>query len=129
MQFVLRLSQKVHNTLSKFEPGITTSGALGWEGAQAMSTYLHETVHWWQHIGSIYGLIFSLNYPVQSHSTHADLKKLVQEDGFKKSVVSQALGLNERGPTGYGIIAGRANRIGQRSTDPLIPGRKELHDH
>lgn len=51
LQFVLRLSQKVHNTLSKFEPGITTSGALGWEGGQAMSTYLHETVHWWQHNG------------------------------------------------------------------------------
>lgn len=111
LQFVLRLSPMVHRTLSRFDAGITTNGAIGWEGGQAMSTLLHETIHWWQHIGSTYGFIFGLNYPVQSHATHADLKKLVQEDGFKKSVMSQAINLNERGPTGYGTIAGRANTI------------------
>jgi hypothetical protein len=51
-----------------------------------MSTYLHETVHWWQHIGSTYGFILSLNYPVQSHCTHFDLKRLVEHDGFKKQL-------------------------------------------
>jgi hypothetical protein len=65
-----------------------------------MSTLLHETVHWWQHIGSTYGFILSLNYPVQSHCTHFDLKKLVADDGFKKSVIAQASALSLHGPTG-----------------------------
>jgi len=76
-----------------------------------MSTLLHETVHWWQHIGSTYGFILSLNYPVQSHCTHFDLKKLVADDGFKKSVIAQASALSLHGPTGFGTAAGRANTI------------------
>src|SRR4051794_37938879 len=65
-QFVLRLSPAVHSKLASMPPGIMTNGEVGLDGAQAMSTYLHETVHWWQHIGSTYGFIFSLNYPVQA---------------------------------------------------------------
>ncbi|WP_284178031.1 hypothetical protein [Rhabdaerophilum sp. SD176] len=111
LQFVLRLSPKVHQTLRRFAPGITTNGIIGLEGAQAMSTLLHETIHWWQHIGTTYGFVLSLNYPVQSHCTHFDLKKLVEQDGFKKSVFSQAGVLNLRGPTGFGTTAGIANTI------------------
>ena len=76
-----------------------------------MSSLLHETVHRWQHIGSTYGFILSLNYPVQSHSTHFDLKQLVADDGFKKSVIAQASALSRHGPTGFGTAAGRANTI------------------
>ena len=101
LQFVLRLSKKVHQHLNIISPGIITNGVVGFDGAQAMSTFLHETVHWWQHIGSTYGFVLSLNYPVQSHSTHFDLKALVEEDGFKKSVAAQASELSLRGPTGY----------------------------
>ena len=111
LQFVLRLSPKVHRTLSSFSPGIVTNSDVGFDGAQAMSTLLHETVYWWQHIGSTYGFILSLNYTVQSHCTHFDLKKLVEDDGFKKSVVAQASALNLLGPTGFGTVAGRANTI------------------
>jgi hypothetical protein len=111
LQFVLRLSPRVHRILSSVNPGITTNSALGFEAAQAMSTFLHETVHWWQHIGSTYGFVLSLNYPVQSHSTHSDLVKLVEEDGFKKSVVAQASALRLRGQSGFGTTAGRANTI------------------
>lgn len=111
LQFVLRLSPRIHNTLSKFEPGITTTGAIGFDGAQAMSTLLHETIHWWQHIGSTYGFVFSLNYPIQSHATHHDLKRLAQADGFKKSVVKQAEILGRASQTGYGTLAGAANTI------------------
>jgi hypothetical protein len=32
--------------------GIYSTDGLGAETTQAYSTYLHETVHWWQHIGS-----------------------------------------------------------------------------
>jgi hypothetical protein len=111
LQFVLRLSPIIHKTLARLTPGITTNGDVGLEGAQAMSTLLHETIHWWQHIGSTYGFILSLNYPVQSHCTHFDLKKLVKEDGFKKSIFTQALELNRLGPSGRGTVAGIANTI------------------
>jgi hypothetical protein len=111
MQFVLRLSPEVHRELSSRQSGITTNSKLGFDGAQAMSTYLHETVHWWQHIGSTYGFFLSLNYPMQAHATHFDLLKLVQQDGFKKSVVAQAIELNRIGPTGFGTTAGLANTI------------------
>ena len=38
--------------------------------AQAFSTLLHETVHWWQHVGSTYGLMLSLTYPTQLHGNY-----------------------------------------------------------
>ncbi len=62
-QFVLRLSPQVHRRLVETSRGILTSADIGFEGAQAFSTYLHETIHWWQHIGSTYGLMLSLSYP------------------------------------------------------------------
>lgn len=97
--------------LGSFTPGITTNGTLGFEGAQAMSTLLHETIHWWQHIGSTYGFLLSLNYQVQTHCIHMELRKLVELDGFKKSIAAQAKILNETGPTGFGTKAGTANII------------------
>ena len=110
-QFVLRLSPSVHRNLASLPVGISTNQEIGLDGAQAMSTYIHETIHWWQHIGSTYGFIFSLNYPVQSHSTFGDLKELVSGDGFKKSVFLQSLELNRHGSTGHGTMAGIANTI------------------
>lgn len=109
--FVLRLSPAIHRKLASLTPGISTNSRIGFEDVQAMSTFLHETVHWWQHIGSTYGLIFSLVYPVQSHCTHLDLLALAESDGFKKSVIKQSAELNETGPTGFGTPAGRANTI------------------
>lgn len=109
--FVLRLSPEIHRKLASITPGISTNGQAGFENVQAMSTYLHETIHWWQHIGSTYGLVFSLVYPIQSHCTHFDLLALVESEGFEKSVLKQSIKLNERGPTGFGTAAGRANTI------------------
>jgi hypothetical protein len=43
------------------------------EQVLAFSTYMHETIHWWQHIGSTSGLMLSLFYPAQAHITHPDL--------------------------------------------------------
>jgi hypothetical protein len=108
---VLRLSPLIHRTLAGLKPGITTNGEIGLDGAQAMSTYLHETIHWWQHIGSTYGFIFGLNYPVQAHATFVDLKQLLAGDGFRKSIVEQGQRLNARGPTGWGTLAGTSNVI------------------
>ncbi len=98
-QFVLRLSPAIHRKLSEMGSGISTNDIIGLDGAQAMSTYIHETIHWWQHIGSTYGFIFSLNYPIQSHATHSDLRQLATIDGFKKPVVQQAVNLGPRNST------------------------------
>ena len=118
-QFVLRLSPVVHRKLAECGSGVRSIGEIGYDGARAMSTLLHETVHWWQHIGSTYGFIFSLIYPVQAHCTHFDLLKLVAQDGFKKSVLQQASELGIQGPGGYGTTAGLANSIVNNHFDLL----------
>lgn len=35
----------------------------------AFSTYLHEIIHWWQHVGTTTGLICGLSIPVQANAT------------------------------------------------------------
>ncbi|ASL74325.1 hypothetical protein [Ralstonia pseudosolanacearum] len=62
--FVLRLSPRVHELMDAFLHG-ETDGLDRAEIVQAYSTYLHETLHWWQHVGSSAGLILSLAYPAQ----------------------------------------------------------------
>jgi hypothetical protein len=68
LAFVLRLSPQIHRTLSSLpQTTIATSKEIGLDGAQAFSTYLHETIHWWQHIGSTYGLMSSLSFIPLAH--------------------------------------------------------------
>lgn len=85
-QFVLRLSPVVHRKLASMPDGIVTSDAIDLEGVEAFSTYLHETIHWWQHVGSTYGLMMSMTYPAQAHANYDHLKNLLSQVGFKKSV-------------------------------------------
>jgi hypothetical protein len=80
-QFVLRLSPAVHQKISELRPGIASSGEVGFDGIQAFSTYLHETIHWWQHAGSTYGLMRSLSYPTQAHGNSKHLKELIAKIG------------------------------------------------
>ena len=77
MQFVLRLRPDLHYLLDQVETGIAKSGDYDFETIQAFSTYFHETIHWWQHIGSISGFILSLSYPSQAHINHSVLKKFL----------------------------------------------------
>jgi hypothetical protein len=48
------------------------------------------------------------------------LKRLADEDGFKKSIFLQAFELNESGPSGFGTVGGRANTIVNNHYD-LLP--------
>jgi hypothetical protein len=48
------------------------------------STYIHETIHWWQHVGSTSGLLFSLSYLAQSHSSMEQLQEVLTTFGPKK---------------------------------------------
>jgi hypothetical protein len=108
-QFVLRLSPAVHHKIGELPKGIVSSRELGFDGVQAFSTYLHETIHWWQHVGSTHGLMRSLSYPTQAHANYAQLKELVDKIGFKKPI--RRLAMDLPGPTGYGTLSGLANTV------------------
>jgi hypothetical protein len=84
-QFVLRLSPEVHRKLAALPTGIVTE-QVDFDGLQAFSTFLHETIHWWQHVGSTTGLMLSLSYPGQAHANYTHLKKLLASIGPKKSI-------------------------------------------
>jgi hypothetical protein len=73
LQFVLRLRPDVHRALNSAPAGLVESVALIKEQILAFSTYLHETIHWWQHVGTTSGLMLSLLYPAQAHITRPDL--------------------------------------------------------
>lgn len=107
-QFVLRLSPAVHRKLQSLPKGVVNAGTIDLEGVQAFSTLLHETVHWWQHIGSTYGLMLSMTYPVQAHANHGHLRNLIASVGFKKSVRKLADILPSGG---YGTPSGLVNII------------------
>jgi len=95
MQFVVRLSPKVHEQLATLPNGVAIADDVSFEATQAFSTYLHETIHWWQHVGSTTGLLLSLSYPGQTHANSNYLKRLIEMVGPKKSVrtfAEQSLG-------------------------------------
>lgn len=85
LQFVLRLSPEVHRQLESLSTGVFR-GSLDPDTLRAFATYLHETVHWWQHIGSTAGFVRSMSYPAQSHVNFKHLKRLLEAVGPKKSV-------------------------------------------
>jgi len=84
MRFVVRLSPVNHEYIDEITKGNVRD--LSSEAIQAYSTYLHETVHWWQHIGSTLGLIISLSYPAQTHRNVEGLRKILGIIGPKKSI-------------------------------------------
>ncbi len=84
--FVLRLSPRVHELVDAVSNGVYASGELDGETVQAYSTYLHETIHWWQHIGSTSGLVLSLTYPAQAHRNVEHLETVLKHVGSKKSL-------------------------------------------
>lgn len=79
MQFVIRLRDDIHNALKKDD--------MSFERIQAFSTFMHENIHWWQHVGSHIGFLTSLSYPALAHSAHQDLNTLVKRNEKFKSIV------------------------------------------
>ena len=73
--------------MKKTPTGIVQAGDIGFRGIQAFSTYLHETIHWWQHVGSTSGLLLSLTYPAQLHLNHGHLRDFLVQSGPKKSIL------------------------------------------
>lgn len=89
-QFVLRLSQKNHALIDEIlEEGFDKNN-ISDDALQAYSTYLHETIHWWQHIGSTSGFILSLCFPLQTHTNINLIKDLCDLGNVKKSIREEA---------------------------------------
>ncbi|WP_127814928.1 hypothetical protein [Bordetella avium] len=86
MRFALRLSPRNHELVDSLTTGVHAAGDISGEALQAYSTYLHETIHWWQHVGSSSGLVYSLCYMAQSHSSMAQLRDVISTFGPKKSL-------------------------------------------
>ncbi|WP_114938122.1 hypothetical protein [Mucilaginibacter endophyticus] len=78
MQFVLRLRDDVREGLkSEFD----------FERIPAQSTAIHENIHWWQYMGSNFGLLFSLAYPAFVHFSGPGLMNLVSQRLTTKSIL------------------------------------------
>ncbi|MBD1589866.1 hypothetical protein [Pseudomonas typographi] len=106
-QFVLRLSPINHalvdNATTKKAEDIT------WDEIQAYSTYIHETVHWWQHIGSTSGLISSMCFPAQTHVNVGHLRDIVKCGEFGKSLKEWSDDQMLQGRTAEEEVIARAN--------------------
>ena len=89
-QFVLRLSPKNHSLLEKVTLGDFDPANIDSDIIQAYSTYIHETIHWWQHIGSTSGLVLSMCYPLQIHSTLEHIQTWCSLGGSTKSIKTAA---------------------------------------
>lgn len=109
-RFALRLSPVIHelvnSVVEKSERGETKFTG---EELQAYSTYLHETVHWWQHKGSTSGFIRSVLYPIQTHSNMSELRQIIAALGPQKPIQVVALrgelGLLPPGSAEVGLVA------------------------
>lgn len=87
MQFVLRLRYDIHLELEEFEElDVGKYNQFNSKQIQAYSTYFHETIHWWQHIGSISGFILSLSHPMQTHINLTDMRKYIELTGKIKPI-------------------------------------------
>lgn len=96
-RFVLSLADDIHEELqnSDLQPGEVTFSAASGKTTQAFSTYLHETIHWWQHIGSFSGFVQTCMFPAATHLNQRRLKNIIQSYGPQKSVL-QLLNLESR---------------------------------
>jgi hypothetical protein len=88
MRFVLRLSPRNHELMEMIPMNGISVEDVPPDAIQAFSTYIHETVHWWQHVGSTSGLLFSLSYMAQCHSSLGELREIIASIGKKKSLKS-----------------------------------------
>lgn len=84
MQYVVRLHPEIHEDIAQLQ----NLGAreMSTEMVVSLSTALHETIHWWQHIGSTLGMVLSLAYPAQAHGNHESLLHLLSAVGPYKSL-------------------------------------------
>ena len=81
LDFVVRLRRDVHLVLERFGNNLDFKHVRTFEEIQAFSTYLHETVHWWQHMGTTAGLMLSFLQPAHAHLNRRHLDELLARFG------------------------------------------------
>lgn len=87
--FVLRLRNDVRALIRQAPNGITNGKEISEAQYVAFSIYLHETIHWWQHVGSTSGLTLSMLSPAQSHVNYRELLELISMNGGVKSLLAR----------------------------------------
>lgn len=116
-QFVLRLSPKNHRLVAEVEVSGIAGGSFSPELYRAYSTYLHETIHWWQHVGSTAGVVLSLCYPNQTHGNITFLSDWASQVKPSKSVKSWAMQGELAGRTHSDQAQANANTIVNNAMD------------
>ncbi|WP_139976507.1 hypothetical protein [Ochrobactrum sp. CGA5] len=117
MRFVLRLSPVNHALIEKLDDHPIRFADLSPELIEAFSIYLHETVHWWQHVGSTSGLVLSLSYLAQSHSNLNDLKGIIATLGCKKPLKGYTDQILQREGEAAQAKLARANTVVNNALD------------
>lgn len=84
LDFVVRLRPDVHQSLEKYGNTLDFVEVRSWDSIQAFSTYLHETIHWWQHVGTTAGLMLSFLQPAHAHMNRKLLDELLGRFGAVK---------------------------------------------
>ena len=84
LDFVVRLRRDVHQTLEEYGNTLDFVKVRSWDAMQAFSTYLHETIHWWQHCGTTAGLMLSFLQPAHAHMNRKLLDELLERFGAVK---------------------------------------------
>jgi hypothetical protein len=96
LDFVVRLCSDVHMKLGAYGNVLDFKHVRSFKEVQAFSTYLHETVHWWQHIGTTAGLMLSFLQPAHAHMNRSHLDELLRRFGPVKPLISLAESLLDR---------------------------------
>lgn len=90
LDFVVRLRPDLHHVLESQGGNLSMRECKSWDAAQAFSTYLHETIHWWQHAGTSVGLILSFLQPAHAHLNRKRLDEVLARHGTVKPLVCLA---------------------------------------
>src|SRR5688572_26916450 len=107
-RFLVRLRADMHQLLDQHPGGISKSGQEDVALLDAFSTYFHETIHWWQHVGSTTGLLLSLSPPMQTHVNYAHLQSILSMIGPVKPLTM----LTEKPPGTFALdVENNLNRI------------------
>jgi len=110
-QFVLRLSPRNHALIDQITAGQHELSGISGETLQAYSTYLHETIHWWQHVGSTTGLLLSTCFPNQTHMNFSEIAKWCKLCSPSKSIKTWSLDGELSGKTHLNAAQALANTI------------------
>jgi hypothetical protein len=90
LDFVVRLRPDLHMVLESQGGELSMRECESWEAAQAFSTYLHETIHWWQHAGTSAGILLSFLQPAHTHMNRKRLGEVLAKHGAVKPLLGLA---------------------------------------